>query len=123
MFQRVFLGIGLAMMIGTHAWASPRCTDISTVWTLSSTFVDNQTSTSIYSDGATYVDGSHGVSASIKCGTDDAVLIVGLTRKIMLNFGMFLGTSYSPNPTWTGAGSFASTPSSVKNCGGSPCTV
>jgi hypothetical protein len=124
MYRKVVLGLLLALSIGTEVFAAPHCSNISTVWTLNSTFVDGITGTRIYSDGATYVDGSRGVSASIKCGTDDAVLIVGGTRKVMFNFaGAFLGTSGSNPPDWTNVGAFASTPPGVNNCGGSPCNV
>jgi hypothetical protein len=124
MYRKVFLGTGLVLAIGSQGLAAQSCKDISTTWTLSSTYVDGTTSTRIYSDGAAYTDGSQGVSASIKCGTDDAVLIPSSTRKVMYNFtGVFLGTSYSPPPAWTAGGAFGSTPSTVKNCSGSPCTV
>jgi hypothetical protein len=111
------------MAIGAQVASAQHCQNISTVWTLNSTFVDGTTASRIYSDGSTYADGSHGVSASIKCGTNDAVLIVNSPRKIMIDLtGAFLGTSYSTAP-WVDSGPFGSTPSSVKNCGGSPCTL
>ena len=124
MFQKVFLVIAVALGLGTQALAAQSCKDISTAWTLSSTFVDGTTASRVYSDGTDYIDGGQGVSASIKCGTDDAVLILSSSRKIMFNFaGAFLGTSHSTPPSWTSGPAFGSTPSTVKNCGGSPCTL
>jgi hypothetical protein len=110
----VFLG-------GNPAAKAARCQEISTVWTLSSTYVDGTTASRIYGDGlGSYVDGS-GVTARIKsCSTNDAVLTMG-NRQLMFNVqGALL--SGQP-PAWTAGGPFASTPPKVKSCSGSPCTL
>jgi hypothetical protein len=115
------LGALLLVMIGAPAAKGAPCQEVSTVWTLSSTYVDGTTASRIYGDGlGSYVDGS-GVTARIKsCSTDDAVLTMG-SRQLMFNFqGALL--SGQP-PALTSAGPFASTPPKVKNCGGSPCTL
>jgi hypothetical protein len=114
--------IALCQTAGARAGA---CRDISTVWTLSSVYTDGTTASRIYGDGlGSYTDGSSGVAATIKsCSTSDAVLSVG-NRQLVFNFaGAFLGTSYSQPPAWTNGVAFASTPSKVKNCAGSPCTL
>jgi hypothetical protein len=111
----------LALGICIQVEASGKCSDISTEWTLSSTFVDGS-STRIYSDGRSYVDGSTGVSAMIRecSGTYDAVLQLGSGRTFMLNFyGAFLGADSQP-PLWANS-AFPS--GNARNCGGSPCTL
>ena len=129
MFRAIFLGTAATLAIATQAAAAP-CKDIPTVWTMSSTFIDNTTASRIYSDGSSYTDGSQSVWATIKVcsGTYDAVLIVAANsaRKIMFNFvGALLGASSTAPPTWTAGAPFAS-PAPVANpkeCAGSPCTL
>ena len=124
MLRAVFLATAATLAIASHATAAP-CRDIPTVWTLNGTFGTTTTATRIYSDGASYSDGSEGVSATIKLcsGTNDAVLIVGGGRTILFNFGgAFLAAGSTAAPVWT-SGAFASPPPKVRNCGGSPCTI
>ena len=121
MFRRMILITALALGICIQVEASGKCSDISTEWTLSSSFVDGSFAR-IYSDGKSYVDGSTGVSALIRCsGTYDAVLMLGSGRTFWLNFnGAFLGPGDSQPPFWANS-AFAS--GNAKNCGGSPCTL
>ena len=62
MVQRTILVVTLLLASGTYA-AAQKCSDISTEWTLYSTFVDNTTATRIYGDGASYSSGTLGVGA------------------------------------------------------------
>lgn len=106
---------------GASAAKAAQCQEISTVWTLSSTYVDGTTASRIYSDGlGPYVDGSGATARIRSCSTDDAVLIVG-SRQLMFNFqGAWL---IGQSPEWTSGPAFASTPPKVRNCSGSPCTI
>ncbi len=118
MFQKMFLAITLALFASAQTMPGQPCHDISTVWTLSSTYVDGIAGSAIYSDGlGSYINGQQGVSAVIHtCGTHptyDATLIPSgakTPRRILFNFGRFLGTSFSSPPPWTSSGAFASTP-------------
>jgi hypothetical protein len=116
MVRSSIFAIVLAFAVSGRAVAGQKCSNISTTWTLSSTFVDGTTATRIYSDGASY-------SGSINsCSTSDAVLNISGNsgRVVMFNFaGNLLGYSYSAPPAWTGA-PFGS---GRGQCGGSPCTT
>ena len=127
MFQRLILFLGVALALGTQLAAAQKCSDISTEWTISNTFVDGSP-TRLQNDGnATYTDGASGVGAQIKCATYDAVLIVA-GRTFMLDFrSAFLGTGYpqsgfAPQPAWTDS-FFAANVNKKGGCGGSPCTI
>ena len=125
MFRTTFLSIAATLAIVAPAAAAP-CKNIPTIWTMSSTFIDNSTASRIYGDGTPYTDGARGVSATIKIcsGTHDAVLIVDSGRTILFNFGgAFLGASSTAPPAWTSGAPFASTPTNVRTCAGSPCTL
>src|SRR5690349_2471650 len=109
----------LVIVLGENPAAkAAACQEISTVWTLSSTYVDGTTASRIYSDGlGPYVDGSGATARIRSCSTDDAVLIMG-SRQLMFNFqGALLN---GQPPAWTDGGPFASTPPRV-HCSGSPC--
>jgi len=113
---------GALIVMGGSAWAKAGpCQEISTVWTLSSVYVDGTTASRIYGDGlGTYVDGSGATARIRSCSTDDAVLLMG-SRQLAFNFqGAFL--SGQP-PAWTTGPAFVSTPPKVHNCSGSPCTL
>src|SRR5689334_13881134 len=114
------------LVCGSAAARGAACTEISTVWTLFSTYVDGSASR-IYGDGlGSYTDGTTGVTARIRsCSTNDAVLMLPDRgdRTVMYNFaGAFLGTSYLNPPSWANGSPFASTPPTHKGgCSGSPC--
>jgi len=46
MFQRLILFLGVALALGTQLAAVQKCSDISTEWTISNTFVDGSDTTS-----------------------------------------------------------------------------
>jgi|SRR6516164_1726949 len=131
-FAAALVSLFLITFAGNPATKAAGCTNISTVWTLSSTYTDGTTSAPsritsdmFYAGGSPvpYVDGS-GVWATIKsCSTNDAVLIMQ-TRQLIFNFlGAYVGGPQPP--AWTSNSSlnpFASTPPRA-HCGGSPCTV
>jgi len=117
---------GFLVLGATAAARAGKCTEISTVWTLFSSYVNNASSSRIYDDGlGSYVDGSQGVTARIRsCSTNDAVLMTG-DRHVTFNFADgFLGAGNVAAPDWTNGPAFASTPSTLRGgCHGSPCTV
>jgi hypothetical protein len=119
-FAAAVAGALVAAGGSTSAKTGP-CQEISTVWTLSSVYVDGTTASRIYSDGlGSYVDGSGATARIRSCSTDDAVLIMG-SRQLVLNFqGALL--SGQP-PAWTSGPAFASTPPTVHSCAGTPCTL
>jgi hypothetical protein len=116
-----FASLLIIVLGGNPAAKAARCQEISTVWTLSSTYVDATTASRIYSDGlGAYVDGSGATARIRSCSTNDAVLIMG-SRQLMFNFqGAWMN---GQPPAWTNDGPFGSTPPKVHNCGGSPCTL
>src|SRR3954466_954321 len=122
----LFVATVSALVIGTlggQPAAKGACQNISTVWTLASTYVDGTTGSRLYGDGlGAYMDGSSGVAAVINaCSTGDAVLTPGSSRQ--LDFNVAGALLNGQPPAWTQSGAFASPPPRTKNCGGSPCTL